>query len=279
MSVAMAGFVSSDTLMKLVAENLPSGQALFVRGMMMSALVVSVVAARGELRRWRVAADARVAGRAGFEVVAALTYLPALPHVALATAYAAVMAIPLLTLPIAALVLGERVGWRRALAIIVGFIGVGLVIKPDVATIDVWALLLMISALFCGLRDVTTRTIPPVVPSTLVTAATIVLVTIVSLPFGLVQGWRSVSVFDALAMAGSAVLIAGATQLLILAMRTGEVSIVSAFRYTSIIWALAFGFALWGDVPDAAGWAGIAIIVGAGLYTLHRERLRTPIFG
>jgi drug/metabolite transporter (DMT)-like permease len=272
MTLAMACFVGSDAFMKDLTERLSSGQAMFLRGVPLVALVVGAAALRGELIRWRVAANARVLARAGLEFLAAVTYLAALAHVPLATAYAAMMAIPLLTLPIAALALGERFGGRRAAAIVTGFIGVGLVIKPDLRALDAWSVLLLVSALFCAARDVTTRTIPRSVPSILINATTVIAVMLISLPLGLLQGWSDVRGQDWLAMAASAILIGAATQLLILSMRTAEVSVVAAFRYTAMLWALALGYAVWGEVPDALAWFGIALIVAAGLYALHRER-------
>jgi len=75
-------------------------------------------------------------------------------------------------------------------------------------------------------------------------------------------------------VASSALLAAG-YQFLIVALRSGgELSVMGAFRYGSILWALAIGYVVWGDVPDALAMAGIAVIVASGLYIIHRERVR-----
>ena len=73
----------------------------------------------------------------------------------------------------------------------------------------------------------------------------------------------------------SSLLLATGYQLLLVALRSGaEISVIGAFRYGSILWALAIGYVVWGDVPNALALLGIAVIVAAGLYILHRERVR-----
>jgi len=62
--------------------------------------------------------------------------------------------------------------------------------------------------------------------------------------------------------------------LLVVSTRIGEASVVAGYRYTAMVWGLALGYAIWDDLPDTAAWAGIALIMGAGAYAAHRERLR-----
>jgi drug/metabolite transporter (DMT)-like permease len=72
----------------------------------------------------------------------------------------------------------------------------------------------------------------------------------------------------------AAALLSGGYWLVIECMRHGELSVVAPFRYTAIVWALLLGYFIWGDVPNVLASAGIVLLVGSGLYILHRERLR-----
>lgn len=272
MVAAMATYQSTDALMKAVGEHMPIGQSLFLRGWLVLAALAATAWWRGELARWRPQGDRRMMARALLETIGSLCYLGALPHVPLATGSAATMSVPLLALPIAALILRERFGWPRALAVLAGFVGAGLVIKPDPSLADPWALVLVLGAAGFAARDVVTRLIARDMPTTLVAAITIFVVTLGSLPVGLAQGWVAPRGFDVAALFVSALLVSGATQFMILATRGAAVSVVSGFRYSGIVWAVLIGYVVWGDVPDRWAWLGLALIVAAGLYALHRAR-------
>jgi drug/metabolite transporter (DMT)-like permease len=91
----------------------------------------------------------------------------------------------------------------------------------------------------------------------------------------LLEGWQPMSTRALGFIVASSLLLAIGYQLLVLALRSGaEISVIGSFRYGSILWAIAIGYVVWGDVPNALALFGISVIVGAGLYILHRERLR-----
>ena len=99
-------------------------------------------------------------------------------------------------------------------------------------------------------------------------------VTLLSGRRGLVQEWQPVSAHSSALLAAASVFLGGGYFLLTVAMRGGEMSLIAPFRYTGLLFALVLGFLVWGDVPNALAWAGIALLVAAGSYVLHGERSR-----
>jgi drug/metabolite transporter (DMT)-like permease len=177
-----------------------------------------------------------------------------------------------MALPIAALVLGERFGWRRVAAILVGFAGVLLILRPSTEGVDFWLAMSFASAVLCAVRDVFTRRIPAGFPSISVTLTTVICVCAVGGVATYLEGWVAMDLRAWSAIFASAAISGVGQHLMVLSMRWAEVAVVSPFRYSGIFAATLVGWAVWGDLPDALAWAGIALIVGAGLYALWRER-------
>ena len=139
---------------------------------------------------------------------------------------------------------------------------------------DRWTLLILLplsSALFSATRDIIQRGIPPEVPAaaiSLVTAAAMMLGGFATMPFG----WVVPTGPQAGILLASAVLVGAGYQFYVLAIRTGDISFVSPFRYVAIPLAMILGFAVWGDVPTPLKLLGAGIIVGSGLFIFYRER-------
>ncbi|MFC6444076.1 DMT family transporter [Shinella zoogloeoides] len=275
MAVGMAAFTCNDALVKSVTHAMNTGQILFLRGLMTSVLVLLIAKWMGALGSWRIVLEPAVALRLVSEVFASLAYVSALGAMPLANTSAILQALPLAVTLGAALFLGEEVGWRRWLAIAAGFAGVLIVIRPGPEGFSMAAIYVIASVIGAAARDLATRRIRSDVPSIFVSAVTAVVITLVGgvlvVPMG---GWQPVQpdVLARLAMA-SALLLVG-YQTLVTAMRTGEISFIAPFRYTSLIWAIAIGFLFFGEVPDFWMTVGVAVIVASGLYTFYRENLR-----
>lgn len=274
MTLSTVFFVINDAMMKLIAQEMPIVQAMAIRGVLVTLGLAAVAFLSGAFSRWRSLADPMVVGRAGFETVGSFAYMLALPHIPLATAVALNMATPLCTLPLAAAFLGERYGWRRIAAILVGFLGVMLILRPSVDGVDPWLLLSFGSSIFFALRDVSTRRISNEIPSLLIAITMAGAVSIVAIVRSAFEGWVPVDAGAFLLLALASVLVGMGYTLVVKAMRRGEVSFTGAFRYAALIWASALGWFLWRDLPDPVAWGGISLILGAGLYALHRERVR-----
>ena len=274
MMASMAGFVLNDTLMKSVAGEVALFQAIFLRGLIATALIALLAWRRGALAYVPRGPDRRlILYRMEGEIGGTSLFLTALFNMPLANATAIIQAAPLTVTLAAALFLGHSVGWRRYAAIGVGFVGVVLIVRPGGEGFNAYSLAALAAVLFMTLRDVSTRGLSLSVPSlfvTVITSASITAFAGIVTAFG---DWRPVGWEATGRLAGAAVLLLLGYYAGIVAMRVGEIGFVSLFRYTNLLWALALGFAVFGDVPDWLTVAGAAIVAGTGLYTLHRERV------
>jgi len=278
MAAATASFTMNDTITKSVASELNIGQIIVVRGLFAMAMIAAFAAWRGALRSPRVLFIRPVGMRIIGEVGGTLTFLSAITHMPLANAAAIFQALPLVITLGAALVFGEPVGWRRWLAIGIGFIGVIVIVRPGTAGFNEFSLLALSSVAFCTVRDLATRRIPTEIPSLFIALLTTITVTtagaVIIHPLG---GWIAPSGRAVGWLAVAAVLLLIGYQCIISALRTGEISAVAPFRYTALIWAMLLGYLAFGDRPDAFMLLGAAIIVLSGLYTFYRERVRNRL--
>jgi drug/metabolite transporter (DMT)-like permease len=272
MALATAAFIAHDATMKALGVGLPMLQALALRNAIVTALFLLLAAATGAVRRWRSLSEPLVWTRAAADTVATLLYMLPLPYVALTVAVTLNMTTPLLVLPLAGLFLHERIGWPRLLAVLAGFAGVLLVARPGGQAAGGWVVLSAVSALFFAARDVMTRRVPARVPNLLVAAVMTASLAVVCLVWTTVDGWVALAGAQWAAVGASSALIAAGYYLAIVALRSGDVSLTSAFRYTAIPWGAAWGYALWGEIPGSAALGGMALILAAGLYALYRER-------
>lgn len=269
MSCAMASFVTNDALVKYVSQTLPSAQLIFIRGLFATLLLVSIACLTGALRETRGLMHRTVVLRSVFDALATMTYLTSLFHLPIANATAINMATPLFITLFAVIALHERVGGARWLAILTGFAGVLMVVQPTGAGFNAYALLCLAGTLLHAGRDLTTRFIDRSLPSILVTVSTAVAVTLLSGVLSVFQGWSPVSARQLGLLAAASVFLSGGYYLITNAMREGEMSLVAPFRYAGLLFAIAIGWLVWGDVPNLLAAAGIALLVGAGLYVLR----------
>lgn len=199
-------------------------------------------------------------------------FLGALAHLPLANATAVLQAVPLAVALGAALYLGERVGWRRWTAILIGFCGVLLIVRPGLAGFNAYTLMVVGAVIFAAVRDLATRRIVATVPSLTISALTALTVTLTGLvlivPLG---GWTPMDASVVVILMAAAGFLFAGYLFIVMAMREGDIGFVAPFRYTALLWALILGLAFFGEFPDTATLAGAAIVVGTGIYTLYRE--------
>ena len=275
MSASVVVFIFNDALIKLATETMPPLQAIGLRGVFATLWCLLAIVVRGELRHIHHLAQRSVALRGALEALAAITYLVALAYIPFAIATAINLSTPLFLAALAVLFLGEIVGWRRWTAIAVGFVGVVMVIQPQPGDVNLWTWLVVFSSLTGAMRDVIARWVPPQVPTLVVSLSSAVTLAVVGCIWATLDGWQPMSLRGVAYVLGSSLLLAAGYQLLMISLRSrAEFSVIGSFRYASVLWALAIGYVLWGDVPNLLAIAGIAVVVGAGLYILHRERVR-----
>lgn len=270
MTLSMACFIVNDTLVKFVSQSLPAGQLIFLRGAMASALVLAIMRVTGTPLRPRQLLSGIVPLRSTIDALATLAYLGSLFHLPIADATAINMATPLVITLLAVVWLRARVPMAHVLAVAAGFAGVLLVIQPGIDGLNAWAWLCLLGTVLHAVRDFLTQRVPREIPSIAVTLATAVTVTVAAGVLSLVQGWQPMGLLQFALLAAAAVFLSGGYQFLIRAMRTGgDIAVIAPFRYTGLLMAVALGWLVWGDVPNRLAWAGIALVVAAGLYLLR----------
>jgi drug/metabolite transporter (DMT)-like permease len=271
---AMAFFVVNDAAMKLAAADVPMLQAMALRGVPVTLAFLLIAWRTGALGKARYLLDRLVLARTGTELVGSLLFMPALAHIPIATALALNQSVPLLIVPLAMVLLGEKVGWRRMSAVAVGFAGVLLILRPGAENLDPWLLVSFASAFFFAVRDTITRMIGGHVPSMLIALAMSASVMVACAIATAFAGWVPMTGTAWAAIAFACVVVSAGYFLSVAAMRTGELTLTGAFRYSALVWASLLGWIIWGELPDLQGWIGIALIVASGLYALHRARVR-----
>ncbi|MDD7909052.1 DMT family transporter [Pseudovibrio exalbescens] len=274
MFLSTAFFMFNDATLKYTAQTMPLGQVIFLRGLVTTALMGMVCLYLGQFKiGWRLCHPV-VLARALLEVIGSMMYLTALTKMPMANATAMLQAMPLMVTAGAAIVYGEIVGWRRWSAVAFGFVGVMLIIQPGLDGFDAWALLALGAVFFMATRDLVTRRMPKGLPSFGVTFVVCVAVTFMGAGLGATEVWVPVDTWYLWPILGSSAFIIGAYYFAIVSNRLGELVAVAPMRYTGLLWATAIGVLVWGTFPDWITMTGMVIVVGSGLYTVHRERLR-----
>jgi drug/metabolite transporter (DMT)-like permease len=275
MAISMAGFTINDMFVKLASAEMNTGQIMFVRGAMATALMFLFCWKTNALRSPRLLLNKAVIGRSFGEMLATITFLAGLAHMPIGNASAILQALPLAVTMGAAMLLGEQVGWRRWAAIAVGFVGVMIIVRPGSAGFNSWSLLIVACVFFAAGRDLFTRTAHADIPSPFMALATAGTITIAgALLIGPLGGWSPMRFDTWLWLMSASSFIVFGYQYIIQAMRSGEIGFVAPFRYTSLLWAIGLGYFIFGDVPDAVTLIGATIVVLSGVYTFHRERMR-----
>ncbi len=270
---SMAAFTLNDTMTKTTGGDVPLFQLLFLRGLISISLILVLWGRLGPMhlrlsfRDWKL-----VAIRSGAEVGASFFFVTALFHMPLANLSAILQSLPLTVTLGAALVYREAVGWKRLSAILVGFIGVMMIVKPGTDGFDIWSVYALVAVLFVTIRDLSTRRLSKAVPSMTVTLAAVLSVTTFSAFAQLATPWAPVSGTHWTAIGAAAVFVLIGYYLSVQTMRVGDVSFIAPFRYTGLIWALILGWFVFGDWPLPSTLAGAGIVAATGLFTLYRER-------
>ena len=276
MVLAMAGFAVEDMFLKAASQTLPVGQVMAIFGF--GGAVVFWITARlgGETILAPQAFGRTMMIRNGFEVGGRLFYTLAIAVTPLSSATAILQATPIVVVAGAALFFGERVGWRRWTAILVGLCGVMVILRPGAESFTAMSLLAVLGMLGFAGRDLATRAAPPALGTAALGVFGFSAILLAGLVFSVWSGapWHLPEPL----IAGKMLLATGFGVIgyssLTRAMRTGEVSAVTPFRYSRLIFGIGLGILVFGERPDAATLAGSAIVVLSGLYILARGSRR-----
>ncbi len=263
----------NDAVLKWFTNDYHVGQIMFCRGIFISLPIGILVWRSGSFRSLRTENPKGHLIRTSLVVIGTFLFITGLKYLPLTDAVAIAFAGPLFITALAHPLLGENVGWRRWFAVMAGFLGILLIMRPEGSVIQ-WAALFPLAASFTGaLRDLLTRHLSNKefsIALLFYTSVGVTTVGLATLPFT----WISVSALDWLFFSFSGLLIGSAHFLMIETFRYGEAALVAPFKYSGVIWAGALGYFIWGDVPELSTIAGIGIVIISGFYILHRERVK-----
>ncbi len=268
----MAGFAVSDLFIKLAASDLHISQIVTILGTGGAVIFGIWAYLRGDRLFSRDFLEPVVLARNLFDITGAAGFMTALSLAPISTASAVLQATPLAVTLGAALFLGETVGWRRWSAVLIGFLGVLMIVRPGTDGFDPALLFAVIGFLGLSARDLITRKIPDHISTPQIGAYAFFWL----IPLGLIMLaiWGTPSALDLkLTLYMAAMIVAAAAGLfaITVSLRMGEVSAVSPFRYTRLVFAMAFGILIFGERPDLLTWTGSLLIIGSGLYVFARE--------
>lgn len=273
MMASMAFFTFNDAMIKATGGALPLFQLLFLRGVLATVFIAALAWHRGAIRFGFSARDwSLVIIRSVSEVGAAYFFVTALLNMPLANVTAILQVLPLTVTLGSALFFSEPVGWRRFLAIAIGFCGMLLIVRPGTDGFSTYSVYALIAVLCVTARDLSTRRMSSAVPSLMVTLSASMTVLGAAGLASVTIEWAPVTPDLALLIFGSSICIVGGYYFSVLVMRSGDVSFIAPFRYTGLIWALLLGWFVFGDWPAQLTLIGAGVIVATGLFTLYRER-------
>ncbi len=263
----------NDSIIKSLGGIYPVGEMLFVRCLFTLIPVAYFAWRAGGLASLRVNDWTGQAIRAVAVVSSAFCFVYGLKFLPLADNVAIAFAGPLFVTALAPFLLGEFVGWKRWTAVLVGFAGVLIMVRPTGAGLQ-WAALLPLGAALTGaVRDIWTRRLRLTETSEsilLVTTTAVGLGGLVTVPFA----WVTPTLPHLAALAVSGLLLGCSHFLVIEALRLTEAAVVVPFKYSAFVWAVLLGFIMWGDIPQPWTLAGVVLVIGSGLYILNRELMQ-----
>ncbi len=273
MTAWVFAYTINDAFMKLLFSEIALFEAVFLRSIIIiPPVLVMAWITKVTLRNLSNQDKCLISVRVVAEICTMVAFLTALKHMPLANVTAILQALPLAVTMAAALFLAEPVGWRRWSAILIGFVGVLIVVRPGLESFNIYSLAALVAVVFITVREIVTRKLTNKVPTITVVLSTTIGSALFAGIMMIGAEWNTVSVASWSLIIGAAVAILIATLLSVMAMRTGEIGFVSPFRYTSMLGAIGLGILMFGDWPDLPTLVGTLIIVITGIYTFHREQ-------
>lgn len=272
MAGGMFLFSAVDTHAKFLSDSLHPVQITWSRqlGLLLGVVIVILIKGRGVLRSnhpWL------QMGRGAMAVFSATFFIAGVSYVPLADAIAVTFVAPFIVTLLGALILGEKVGIRRWTAVIIGFLGTLIVIRPGLGVVHPAVFLVLLAAIAFAGRQILSRFLSgddPVETTVAYTAITSVVLLSLPLPFV----WQTPAWgLEVLLLITMALLAACAETLVIMALEAAEAVVVAPVHYSILIWGTFYGWIVFDHLPDFWTLFGALIIIATGIYTLNRERV------
>ena len=273
MVLAMGSFVANDTIVKVVGQSLPVGEIIMLRGFFAVLLIGGICLRQGLLPQVALLANPGVLLRSSCDLVATIAFVTALMHMQIANLTAVMQAVPLAVVLLSIVFLREKVSWQQMAAIVAGFVGVLMIVKPSVATFNIYELLALIIVFAVALRDILTKRIPVRIPTFLIALGNAAFISLGGAVLAASQGVQWPEGWQVALLALAAVFLSSGYLFMVATLRLGEISGTAPFRYSVMVFAIISGIFVFGQFPDAIAMLGMGLIVVAGLYAIRREAL------
>ena len=273
MMMSMACFAVEDTFIKLLSARLPATQILFSIGFggalitLVLAIVLNVNLAD------KILLNKHVISRTIADLFGALSFTSAMVLIPMSLLASILQATPLFVTLGAAILLGEKVGWRRWSAIFIGFLGVIIILQPGYGSFQLASLLGLAAVLCLALRDVVTRDMATEIPTLTVTFyACIAMGSAGFIAYPFFGPPIMPTTYEAIILICAAIIGLTGYFLLVLATRKGDVSVIAPFRYSRLLFSLGLASLILGEKLTLPILFGGLLVVSSGIYTFGRER-------
>ena len=272
MMICMSAFVLNDAFVRLAGDSLPLAQILFIRGLITTAVLLSFAIYGGVFNLTISKKDKwRIFFRSIAEGFTAYFFLTAVMNMPFANVTAILQILPMTVTLAAAFVFKEKVGVFRSLLIIFGFLGVVLIINPSADGFNLYAIYALIAVVLITTRDLITRKLSSEVPAILPTVSASIGVLLFSVILLINTPLQPLNSQNSLFISLAAFFIIFGYYTAVLVMRIGEISFISPFRYTAILFALILGLVFFDEKPDIISFVGIFIVMLAGIVLMMRN--------
>ena len=272
MMVCMSAFVLNDAFVRLAGNSLPLAQILFIRGLI-TTIVLLTFAIYGGVFSSKVSKKDkwRIFFRSIAEALTSYFFLTAVMNMPFANVTAILQILPMTVTLAAAFVFKEKVGIIRITLILAGFLGVVLIISPSTDGFNLYAIYALIAVFLITTRDLITRKISSRVPTLLPTVSASIGVLIFSVFLLINTPFQPLNTQNSLFILLAAFFIIFGYYTAVLVMRSGEISFISPFRYSAILFALILGLIFFDEKPEKTAFFGIVIVMVAGIFLMLRN--------
>lgn len=277
MTIGSVGYVVNDAFVRRVTENGPGVyQVLLFRSLGLAVVFGLAGVLRGErLERRHVSRP--LLARVSAEMVASSLFFAAVVNLEFANAQALLQVVPFAVMLTAAIVLKERVSLAQYAAILLGFAGVIVVVRPATSGFSSWSLVVLLSAAFMVVREFATRRVDRGIPVFSIAMLTALGMALVTGLLSLTESWRAFSGASIVFLAASIASLTLGYFFTIETVRVGDLSVSAPFRYSMLVGAVIVGYLLFDEVPDALTIVGSTIIVVTGIWAVQLERSRRTL--
>ena len=273
MVAAMACFILNDTCIKTIGTTLPLGEIITIRGVLSVLVIAAICVQQGVLGSVPLLLTPNVMARSLLDVAGTFMFLTALVHMPIANLTAILQSVPLAVVLVSVIFLKEKVGLRRTAAILAGFIGVLLIVRPTPSTFTIYELLALGIVFILAFRDLITKRIPAHIPTFIIALANACFVALGGIVFGFYQGFQNVELWQFGLLCAAAILLASGYMFMVATLRLGDLSVTAPFRYSNVLFAIILGMIVFREYPDAVSYVGMGLVIGAGVYAAHREAI------